>query len=353
MKKIYLMALVILCSLASNAQVSKYATFEADITNTNDPIYISIKDKVIKKLVKNGNGIYKDTLNAPQGSYTLFDGKNTLTISLNNECDLKLKMDANNVDQTIVFSGTGSEINNYLAQTKIAYKKTGFTVLFDSDENTFTIKAEEMKRLDLQRLDKYVLNPAVNANIRKGIASQYEMLPIVYKRLQVNREEQAKLKKVSHDVELDKMNNTISPSFNYRNYKGGKSKLDDFKGKFVFIDIWATWCGPCVRQIPFLQKLEEKYKDKNIVFVSISIDKQNDIDKWKKMVKEKDLGGVQLLADNDWDSDFIKAFGVKSIPRFILIGPDGVVIKADAERPSNPELVRELDKYLPTLEKQL
>ena len=157
----------------------------------------------------------------------------------------------------------------------------------------------------------------------------------------------AKQERALKNFELDKMNNTLSPLFNYRNFKGGKSRLDDFKGKFVYIDIWATWCGPCVREIPFLQKLEEKYHDKNIVFVSISIDKQNDIDKWKKMVKDKELGGVQLLADNDWNSDFVKAFGVKSIPRFILINPNGVVVKAVADRPSDPELVKELDKFLP------
>ena len=65
---------------------------------------------------KNSDGIFKDTLNAVQGSYKMFDGKNYIQISLNNECDLKLKMDANNVDETIVFSGVGSDVNNYLAQ---------------------------------------------------------------------------------------------------------------------------------------------------------------------------------------------------------------------------------------------
>ena len=346
MKKIYLIILVFFCSLASHGQVAKYASFEADITNTNDPIYISTKDKVIKKLEKNSNGIYKDTLNAPQGSYKLFDGKNTLLISLNNECDLKLKMDVNNVDETIIFSGVGSEVNNYLVQSTIANKKNDFAGLLASDESTFNKKMEEMKRSDIQRLDKYVLNPEINSNIRKGIESQYEMLPSLYKKYQAKMA-LAKQERALKNVELDKMNNTLSPLFNYRNFKGGKSRLDDFKGKFVYIDIWATWCGPCVREIPFLQKLEEKYHDKNIVFVSISIDKQNDIDKWKKMVKDKELGGVQLLADNDWNSDFVKAFGVKSIPRFILINPNGVVVKAVADRPSDPELVKELDKFLP------
>jgi thiol-disulfide isomerase/thioredoxin len=346
MRNKYLIVMVLMCSLASNGQVSKYASFEADIANTNDPIYISSKDRVIKKLVKNSNGIYKDTLNVSQGSYKLFDGKNTLTISLNNECDLKLKMDANNVDETITFSGIGSEVNNYLVQSSIASKKFDYVSLLSSDESTFNKKMEEIKKADIVLLDKYVLNSEINANINKGLGSKYEMLLSLRKKYQAKME-LAKQERALKNMELDKMNNTMSPLFNYRNFKGGKSRLDDFKGKFVYIDIWATWCGPCVREIPFLQKLEEKYRDKNIVFVSISIDKQNDVDKWKKMVKDKELGGVQLLADNDWNSDFVKAFGVKSIPRFILINPNGVIVHAVADRPSDPELIKELDKFLP------
>ena len=64
------------------------------------------------------------------------------------------------------------------------------------------------------------------------------------------------------------------------------------------------------------------------------------------MVKDKNLGGVQLLADNDWNSDFVKAFGVKSIPRFILINPNGVVVKSVADRPSDPELEKQLESLL-------
>lgn len=344
MRKIVLF-LVFILSFPSFGQANKFATFEADIANCEGSIYLSFKDKVVKKMDKNSDGIFKDTLNAVQGSYKMFDGKNYIQISLNNECDLKLKMDANNVDETIVFSGVGSDVNNYLAQSRIAVKKIDFGGIFASDESTFKEKMEALKQSDIKRLDKYIVNPEIKANIRKGIESQYEMLPGVYKKYK-EKADAAKLERAVQNVELNKMDKTVSPSFSYRNFKGGKSKLEDFKGKFVFIDIWATWCGPCMREIPFLQKLEEKYKDKNIVFVSISIDKQNDIDKWKAVVKEKNLGGVQLLADYDWNSTFVKAFGVKSIPRFILIDPNGVVVHAVADRPSNLELAKELDGLL-------
>jgi hypothetical protein len=73
MKKL-LFIIYFIFSISSFGQTIKFATFEADIVNSDGPIYISIKDKVVKKLVKNSDGVYKDTLNVRQGSYKLFDG---------------------------------------------------------------------------------------------------------------------------------------------------------------------------------------------------------------------------------------------------------------------------------------
>jgi thiol-disulfide isomerase/thioredoxin len=131
-----------------------------------------------------------------------------------------------------------------------------------------------------------------------------------------------------------------SPIFEkYVNHDGTTSSLADFKGKYVYIDVWATWCGPCVAEIPALQTLEKQFHDANIVFVSISIDEQKDFEKWKNFVTERNMGGIQLYADNAWNSDFIKKYNIDSIPRFILIGPDGKIVDADALRPSDAALV--------------
>ncbi|PID69645.1 MAG: hypothetical protein CR989_00550 [Flavobacteriales bacterium] len=131
-----------------------------------------------------------------------------------------------------------------------------------------------------------------------------------------------------------------SPKFvAYENYAGGTTSLDDLKGKYVYIDVWATWCGPCVAEIPSLKKVEKQYHGKNIEFVSISIDEKKSYDKWKAMIKEKELGGIQLFADNAWQSNFITDYQIMSIPRFILINPEGKIINSNAPRPSNPKLI--------------
>ncbi|UNY98635.1 TlpA family protein disulfide reductase [Zhouia spongiae] len=138
-----------------------------------------------------------------------------------------------------------------------------------------------------------------------------------------------------------------SPTFEaYENYNGGTTSLADLKGKYVYVDVWATWCGPCKAEIPFLKEIEKEYHDKNIEFVSISVDKAKDKDKWKQMVADKELKGVQLFADKDWSSDFVKNYAISGIPRFILIDPNGNIISADADRPSNPKLKETLNSLL-------
>ncbi|NRF37632.1 TlpA disulfide reductase family protein [Pedobacter foliorum] len=140
--------------------------------------------------------------------------------------------------------------------------------------------------------------------------------------------------------------NAVVPDFSYSNPDNQLVSLKSMRGSFVYIDLWATWCAPCIAEIPALKKLELRLKEKNIKFVSISLDAPAEKNKWLSYVKDNDLHGIQLIADNDFKSEFVKKFGVNTIPRFLLIGPDGIVIDNDAKRPSNPELQKQLEVLL-------
>lgn len=134
-----------------------------------------------------------------------------------------------------------------------------------------------------------------------------------------------------------------SPNFiNYENNNGGKTSLADLKGKYVYIDVWATWCGPCMAELPFLKKMEEKYEGKNITFVSISVDKASAHGKWEKMILDKKLGGIQLMADKDFESQFIKDYSIMAIPRFIMLDPAGNIISSNAPRPAEEDKIIKL-----------
>lgn len=139
-----------------------------------------------------------------------------------------------------------------------------------------------------------------------------------------------------------------SPSFvNYENLAGGFSSLSDFKGKYVYIDFWTTWCGPCLKEFPRLKELESEFAGRNIEFLYLSIesaqDHKNDAAKarsaWITFVEEWELGGVHLLADNGFESDFLKDYKIDFIPRYVLIDPEGNIVSPDAPRPSNQQLL--------------
>ena len=139
----------------------------------------------------------------------------------------------------------------------------------------------------------------------------------------------------------------LSPKFvDFKNFAGGTTSLDDLKGKYVYINVWATWCHYCREEIPFLNDIEKRYHNKNIEFVSISVDEKSTYNTWINMVTDKQLIGIQLLADNALESQFLKDYGINATPKFMLIDPEGKVINSNAPRPSYPELTVLLDGLL-------
>ena len=128
-----------------------------------------------------------------------------------------------------------------------------------------------------------------------------------------------------------------SPDFKGVDVNGKEYTLADFRGKYVYIDVWATWCGPCRQEIPYLKKLDEDYKDAQIVFLSLSVDQ--DKAKWEKMVKEQSMSGVQLHIGQN--SSFQQAYKIEGIPHFILLDREGRIIDKKMSRPSMDEVTRE------------
>lgn len=176
------------------------------------------------------------------------------------------------------------------------------------------------------------------------ITSEREDLKALYDGIMLNsadEEFKAKLTEKYEKVKLLTKGNA-SPKFDYADINGKKVALDDLKGKLVYVDVWAQWCGPCKREIPFLKVLEKEYHDEPIEFVSISVDKEKDKQKWLDMVADKELKGIQLIADKDFKSDFIQNYAIDGIPRFILIDKEGNIVSADAPRPSTGEKIRTL-----------
>lgn len=106
-------------------------------------------------------------------------------------------------------------------------------------------------------------------------------------------------------------------------------------GKVTYIDFWATWCGPCKREIPHLAKLAEAYEGKNIRVVSISIDANKEA--WLAKLEEDNPKWEQYIVPDIQNCPGMTGYGINSIPRFMLFDADGKLFKGSAPRPSDSE----------------
>jgi len=119
---------------------------------------------------------------------------------------------------------------------------------------------------------------------------------------------------------------------------GNKVSLHDFKGKVVYIDVWASWCGPCRAETPAFKLLYENYKnDSRVVFISIA--SRDAFRDWKKALEEDKTEWIQLI---DKDDVVWKAYTTYSIPNFILIDKNGNILNFDAPMPSSGIAIQKL-----------
>ncbi len=130
------------------------------------------------------------------------------------------------------------------------------------------------------------------------------------------------------------------PRFVFKDTKEHEMSLEQFKGKYVVLDIWASWCHPCKREFPSLKKLEEKYKGKNIVFVGLSCDQSEW--RWKN-----ELGFQRDMVMYQWwimRDDFTRAFQIAAIPRLILLDKKGRVLHLALPKPSDEKFEKILNE---------
>lgn len=320
-----------------------FAELSGKITHPNsDSIVVSNRDGYKKVISVQKDGTFSDTLKVEEGRYSFYDGGEYGTIFLKNGNSTSFTLDTKEFDETLKFKGDDADKSNFLiAYALLQEKYLNAELLYQSPEevkNTFNkLRADyESLKSDYSSIEsEYFLKDDERFDKMKMSYLEYY-------------ESQNALKK--------ELAGKPSPTFkNYENYNGGTSSLKDFRGKYVYIDVWATWCGPCKVEIPYLKKIEQKFHDKNIEFISISVDdarRSGTMAKaykdWRAMVKDKNLTGTQLITGNGWDVDFIKKYKIDKtgIPRFILIDPKGNIIDPDAPRPSSTKLNKILEDLL-------
>lgn len=340
MKKKLLCALLFSIVILSCQKPKDFVELYGEISNpASDSITLTNNKGFKKSIIVSSEGIFSDTLKITEGRYTLNHGKEYATIYLKNGNKTSFTLDTEAFDESLKFKGDDADKSNVLVEFLLLRETYINDDLFDQDQDTFETNIDNFKTVFENLTSNY---SSIESSYFKEEYELFDQIKDYYKRITDQR--------LAIQNELSEGN--PSPVFEgYENYNGGTTALSDFKGKFVYIDVWATWCSPCKQEIPFLKEIEAKYHDRDIEFVSISIDDESSSGSmkkakkaWKTMVDDKKLTGCQLIAPNGWKTDFIADYKINGIPRFILIDPKGKIVDADAPRPSSKKLIKLLEK---------
>ncbi|MFI0428916.1 TlpA family protein disulfide reductase [Mariniflexile sp. HMF6888] len=334
MKKLLLLTTAI-AIIACKQEPKDYVTLSGKIIDKNSDSVV-VRSRTFSKTIKvNTDGTFSDTLKVETGVYNFYDGTETTYMFLKNGFDITVTLDTKEFDETVKYSGTGAEHSNFLAKNNLMQDELlDLDALGHLDMTGLESRFGEIKT---KLTEFYEANKDIDTSIINNLSKNLDPMLNYYKGYLAES--------IALKTELSK--GTPSPAFDkYENYNGGTTSLSDLKGKYVYIDVWATWCGPCKAEVPSLKALEKQYHDKNIQFVSLSIDDDRSHggswdkarEDWKAMIADKELSGVQLFAPNGWLSQFVMDYKIKGIPRFILIDPNGNIVTPDAPRPSSPEL---------------
>jgi thiol-disulfide isomerase/thioredoxin len=216
---------------------------------------------------------------------------------------------------------------------------------------------EENYNSDNYFLDQYdLINKTLNGKVREvklaellmslckyGNREQFETKYAIFKN-EVSNKEYLRPIEVELTIQAALAPGNKAPDFKLADLDGKMVSLSDFQGKVIYVDFWASWCGPCLQEAPAAVKLKEHYKDNDdVLFLYISID--DDEDAWRKMIEKKELKGVHVLSKG-WNSSVPKDYNISGIPRYYIIDRNGNIHNDNAARPSHPDVTKQIDQAL-------
>lgn len=336
MKKTILFS-ILLFTIFTACQPQKPEEVILDISFENtekvvDTILIISENEEIQ-IVRDESGNFRDTMKLKTGIYYLVCDKEYGKLYLENGFDLKIHFDYMQFDETIQAEGNGETIVNHIFNQLLDIEDMILTDrLFDLDSVNFYQKIDVFFQKEEDKL--------------KTLSLDEISMDILLDDIKLTKEEYVFEYQYNSKFKAITENMSKAPNFNGKDAEGNTVSLSDFLGKLVYIDIWASWCRPCLAESPYYNELLKEYGSDNIEFLGISLDCEDQYQDWLDAIKHHEMNNTQIIIDSCWESKFVTDYYIESIPRFILIGQEGEIIDFDAPRPSSDEIRPLLNKHI-------
>jgi len=363
MKKI-LLYIILLLPVAAFAQEPETFVLKGKIGALNAPAkaYLAYQvgaTKVIDSaVITNGSFSFTGKILNPTNASLLLDRKGTGLIKTDSTADVlnfyveKGELSLTSPDSAYKAVITGSKINddskrligqlkpiNDRAKVLNAEKKSASEAQLNSADfqNKLEAKFKELQIEQKAVIKMFILS---NPNSYLSILALYSVggpspdpgeLDTLYNSLspELKNMEAAKVFKTQLDALRTTSVGVMAPDFTQNDVNGVPVKLSSFRGKYVLLDFWASWCGPCREENPNVVKAYNKYKDKNFTILSVSLDKQDGRNSWLAAIKSDGLSWTQVSDLKFWSNAAAALYSITSIPSNFLIDPNGKIIAKD------------------------
>jgi thiol-disulfide isomerase/thioredoxin len=211
-------------------------------------------------------------------------------------------------------------------------------------EKNYEALVADKKNADLRELIGGTVLPLLSMQLEAGQKDKVKAMIARVEKDFADDENIGQIKKALAQIEaqLDKPSVGETMDLKFKSSDGRDVDLAALKDKVVLVDFWATWCGPCVAELPNVKKAYEKFHDKGFEIVGISLD--DDKGKLEKFTKKENMPWPQSCSGDGWDDALAKKYGIKSIPAMFLIGKDGKIASVNTRGPG--ALEKKLEELL-------